>query len=189
MKTSSLEEGPELAFSHMGFYVHDLAGMARFYQQALCFTVTDEGTMGAAQLVFLSRDPAEHHQIVLVSGKPQALVFNVINQVSFRVPDLPALRHFHARLLAAGATDMQAVTHGNSVSFYCRDPEGNRLEIFMDTPWYCEQPLRQPLDLALDDSAFLALAERIARGRPGFKPRDEWLQAMRLRMRADRRAH
>ncbi len=59
----------------------------------------------------------------------------------------------------------------------------------MDTPWYCEQPLRQPLDLALDDSAILALAERIARGRPGFKPRDEWLQAMRLRMRADRRAH
>jgi hypothetical protein len=36
--------------------------------------------------------------------------------------------------------------------------------------------------------AILAQAERIARGRPGFTPRDEWLQAMRLRMRADRRA-
>jgi catechol 2,3-dioxygenase len=38
-------------------------------------------------------------------------------------------------------------THGNAMSIYFRDPEGNRLEVFMDTPWYCEQPLREPIDL------------------------------------------
>lgn len=182
-----LGRGSCARLQHMGFYVIDLAAMTRFYQQALGFTVTDKGTMGQAQLVFLSRDPAEHHQIVLVSGRPDAVPFNVINQVSFRVPDLPGLRHFHARLLAAGVADMQAVTHGNSVSFYCRDPEGNRLEVFMDTPWYCEQPLRQPVDLTLDDASIMTLAERIARDRPGFQPRTEWQQAMHLRMLADRR--
>ncbi|WP_171962732.1 VOC family protein [Bordetella trematum] len=178
----------DLAFSHMGFYVRDLDAMARFYREALRFTVTDRGLMGGVELVFLSREPAEHHQIVLVSGRPQTLPFNVINQVSFRVPDLAALRRYHARVLAGGATDMQAVTHGNSVSFYCRDPEGNRLEVFMDTPWYCEQPLRQPLDLAQDDALILQQAEVIARARPGFQPRSEWLAAMRERMRADQRA-
>lgn len=43
------------------------------------------------QLVFLSRDPNEHHQLVLASGRPAESNppgFNVINQISLRVPDL-----------------------------------------------------------------------------------------------------
>jgi catechol-2,3-dioxygenase len=56
------------------------------------------------------------------------------------VPDLASLRRFHAQLLRGGDGHMQTATHGNAVSLYCRDPEGNRLEIFMDTPWYCDQP-------------------------------------------------
>ena len=48
--------------------------------------------------MFLSRDPNEHHQIVLATGRPQDLPFNVINQISFRVPDVKALRHFNEAL-------------------------------------------------------------------------------------------
>lgn len=178
----------DLSFSHVGFHVHDLDAMARFYRDALQFTQTDRGHLGAVQLVFLSRDPDTHHQIALVSGRPESLAFNPINQISLSVPDLASLRRFHARLLAAGATDMQTATHGNAVSLYCRDPEGNRLEIFMDTPWYCDQPLRQPIDLSQDDEGVMAQALSIAQRAPKFMPRTQWRADMAARMAQDQRA-
>lgn len=116
-----------LRFSHMGFHVTDLEAMAAFYTEGLDFTITDRGALGAVSLVFLSRDPDEHHQIVLASGRPEALPFNPINQISFRVDDLASLRAAQARLLAFGATQVEATTHGNAISIYARDPEGNRL--------------------------------------------------------------
>ena len=182
MSTSS---AASLRFSHIGLYVTDLPRMAAFYQQALRFTQTDAGDLGTVQLVFLSRDPNEHHQLVLATGRPADLGFNVVNQISFRVPDLATLRGFHDRLLAQGASDMAPVTHGNAVSVYCRDPEGNRLELFMDTPWYCEQPLREPIDLAQPDDALLAQAEAIARRFPRFMPRAQWQAEVARRMQDD----
>jgi catechol 2,3-dioxygenase len=168
-----------LVFSHMGFYVRDLERMARFYKGVLCFTETDRGDLGPVQLVFLSRDPAEHHQLVLASGRPADLNFSVINQISFRVPDLATLRIVLARALAdGGASDIQPATHGNAISVYLRDPEGNRIEVFMDTPWYCEQPLREPINLDWPDEEILARAEAMARSRPKFQPRAQWQASM-----------
>lgn len=174
-----------LQFSHIGLYVTDLPRMARFYKEALRFTQTDAGDLGAVQLVFLSRDPDEHHQLVLATGRPAGAGFNVVNQISFRVPDLATLRLFHGRLLAEGAGEMQPVTHGNAVSLYCRDPEGNRLELFMDTPWYCEQPLREPIDLSLPDAEVLARAEAIAKRFPRFMRRAQWQAEVARRMAQD----
>src|SRR5690606_35844450 len=57
---------PGLTFSHMGIYVTDVARMEDFYTRLLEFTVTDRGELdtpnGPVFLVFLSRDPDEHHQ-------------------------------------------------------------------------------------------------------------------------------
>lgn len=178
----------DLQFSHIGLYVSDLPRMAAFYKQALRFTQTDAGDLGAVQLVFLSRDPREHHQLVLATGRPADMGFNVVNQISFRVPDLAALRRFHERLLAHGATGMLPVTHGNAVSLYCRDPEGNRLELFMDTPWYCDQPLREPIDLTQSDAAILAQAEAIAKRLPKFMSRAQWHADIARRMQEDQDA-
>jgi catechol 2,3-dioxygenase len=139
---SLLRHPNALNFSHLGFYVQDQARMSRYYKDVLCFTETDQGDLGPVRLVFLSRNPAEHHQIVLISGRPENLGFNIINQISLRVPDLATLREVRRRAAAdPGTTELLCATHGNAVSIYFRDPEGNRLEIFMDTPWYCEQPL------------------------------------------------
>jgi catechol-2,3-dioxygenase len=176
-----------LQFSHIGLYVSDLPKMAAFYKRALRFTQTDAGDLGSTQLVFLSRDPSEHHQIVLATGKPADMPFNVVNQISFRVPDLATLRRFHERLLEHGASDMHPVTHGNAVSLYCRDPEGNRLELFMDTPWYCDQPLRQPIDFAESDQAIMARAEAIAKRLPKFMSRATWQAEVARRMEEDQR--
>ncbi len=177
-----------LAFSHIGFYVTDIDRMAAFYKGALQFTQTDTGNLGAVRLVFLSRDPTEHHQVVLATGRPADLPFNLINQMSFRVPDVATLRTFHARLVAAGASDVQPVTHGNAISVYCRDPEGNRLELFLDTPWYCDQPLREPVDFNLPDDAILAQTEALARSLPKFMPRAQWQAELARKMEADQRA-
>ena len=178
--TDSLLRHPNaLNFSHMGFYVQDQARMALYYKDVLCFTETDQGDLGPVRLVFLSRNPTEHHQIVLISGRPENLGFNIINQISLRVPDLATLREVRNRAAAnAGTTELLCATHGNAVSIYFRDPEGNRLEIFMDTPWYCEQPLREPIDLDQADDAIMARAEAIARSRPKFRPRAQWLAEM-----------
>lgn len=187
-KTSRTATGAgALQFSHIGLYVTDLPKVARFYKEALRFTQTDFGDLGATQLVFLSRDPAEHHQIVLATGRPADMAFNVVNQISFRVPDLPTLRDFHDRLLAHGATDMLPVTHGNAISVYCRDPEGNRLELFLDTPWYCDQPLREPIDFSESDEQIMARAEAIATRLPKFMKREDWQAEVARRMAEDQR--
>ena len=179
----NLRQRDALVFSHMGFYVRDLERMARFYQDVMCFTETDRGDLGTVQLVFLSRDPSEHHQIVLATGRPADPNFNVINQISLRVPDLATLRLMRDRVAAdADVTELLCATHGNAVSIYFRDPEGNRLEVFIDSPWYCEQPLREPIDLDQDDDLIWARAEAIARSRPKFQLRSVWQAEMARRM-------
>ena len=141
--------------------------------------VTDRSDLGPVQLVFLSRDPTEHHQIVLASGRPTDLSFSVINQISLRVPDLGTLREVSRRVQAdPDVTEWVSATHGNAISIYFRDPEGNRLEVFLDTPWYCEQPLREVIDLAQSDEAVMAAAEKLARSRPRFRPREQWIREM-----------
>lgn len=177
---------PRLAFSHVGIHVHDLARMTDFYTRFLGFLVTDRGTLdtpqGPAALVFLSRDPREHHQIVLVSGRPATLAYNVVNQLSFRAETLADLRAMHARLTDEPVSDVAAVSHGNALSVYFRDPEGNRIELFVDTPWYVDQPLRVPFDIARPDDEVWAWAEAHARAQPGFRPRADWEAEMRRRM-------
>ena len=87
-----LAQRDALVFSHLGFYVRDIERMARFYKGPMGFFETDRGLLGTVQLVFLSRDPGEHHQIVLASGRPEGAGFNLINQISLRVPDLATPR-------------------------------------------------------------------------------------------------
>ncbi len=181
--SNPLSQRNALTFSHMGFYVRDIERMARFYREVLCFFETDRGLLGSADLVFLSRDPTEHHQLVLATGRPADLAFSVINQISLRVPDLATLREVNRRVQSdPDVTDLVSATHGNAVSIYFRDPEGNRIEVFMDTPWYCEQPLRELIDLNQSDEAVMTAAEHLARSRPRFQSRAQWVAEMEQRM-------
>ncbi|MCK9511952.1 MAG: VOC family protein [Pigmentiphaga sp.] len=177
---------PGLSFSHMGFTVRDMAAMEDFYSKVLEFTVTDRGQLsgpnGMMDLVFLSRDPDEHHQIVLVSGRPAHLEHNPINQISLKADSLATLREMHRRLVAFGLPEIRPVTHGNAVSVYAPDPEGNRLELYLDLPWYVDQPMRVPVDFEQDDATLMASLEAHARQLPGFEPRAQWRERMARRM-------
>jgi catechol-2,3-dioxygenase len=177
---------PGFSFSHMGLYVCDIARMEDFYSRVLEFTVTDRGFLstatGEVKLVFLSRDPDEHHQIVLATGRPPDVPFNVINQISLRADSLGTLRSMERTLRAEGIGPLQPVTHGNALSIYLPDPEGNRLELFWDLPWYVTQPVRMPVDLAMDDDTLMANLEAGARALPGFETRAAWRARIARRM-------
>ena len=168
-----------IQLSHMGIFVNDIAAMSSYYQEVLDFRVTDRGDLSGVELVFLSRNPNEHHQIVMASGRPPLIDFCVVNQISFRVPDLAYLRLFKKRVTAhPGTKECISICHGNALSIYLRDPENNRLEIFIDTPWYCAQPQREVIDLDLPDDELMAIALASAQSRPGFCSREEWLKKM-----------
>ena len=177
---------PRISFSHFGLYVTDLAKMEDFYTRFMGFTVTDRGPLAASgrvvNLVFLSRDPREHHQIVLASGRPAELPFNVVNQLSFRIDGLADLRVLYQRLQHEPVSEISPVSHGNALSVYFRDPESNRVELFVDTPWYVTQPVRIPFDFAQSDEALMRWTEETASKLPGFRSVAEWERETAKRM-------
>jgi len=173
---------PALRFSHVGLFVTDMARMVEFYCDGLGFVVTDQGRLGGALLTFLTREPGEHHQLVLVEGRPAGLPGRIVNQLSFRVDALSDLIAFWHRIRERAPADLVAVTHGNAWSVYFGDPEGNRIEVFADTPWHVSQPVREPLDLESGEAAILAETEAFCRGRPGFRPMAEWRREVAARL-------
>ncbi len=165
-----------LAFSHVGIFVTDLEQMIRFYTQFLGFAISDrEPSLRGGEICFLTRDSLEHHQFVLASGRPADPNFNLINQLSFRVDSLATLRLMHRDAVAMQLNDLHTVTHGNALSVYFRDPEGNRIELLIDTPWYCLQPQRIPVDFSLSDEALWASIENMVKDKPRFMKRETWV--------------
>lgn len=171
-----------LTLSHVGLYVKDVSAMVDFYTCVLGFAVSDRGVRPAGEIVFLTRDPHDHHQFVLASGRPDDLPFNVVNQVSFRVDSLATLKELHAVLQEEPVSEITTLTHGNALSIYFRDPEGNRIELFIDTPWYVPQPHHLMVDLTLPDKELWALIEKHVRANPGFKPAAQWSAEMERRI-------
>jgi catechol 2,3-dioxygenase len=166
---------PRLAFSHIGIHCHNLPRMVDFYTRVLGFTETDRGVVRGLDIVFTSWDPKDHHQVALVSGRPDTTSYNHINQMSFRVPTLEQVQAVWSRVKdEIGVGDQRGVNHGNAFAYYFRDPEGNRIEIFCDTPWYISQPCIEALDLSRPASELIKEAEAFCRTQPGFRPVEEW---------------
>ena len=176
----------DLQFSHVGIYVTDIEKMADFYHRVLGFPITDRGPLHGAEMVFLSRNPREHHQVVLVAGKPPNLPDKVINQLSFRVASLGEVQRFYRRIRSEElASDIHPICHGHAWSVYFRDPEGNRIEVYTDTPWYVHQPIREEMDFDLSEAELLRRTEALCRTLPGFRPAETWRQEIARQIAAD----
>ncbi len=188
--TAKSKPAPNLMFSHMGLSVKNLEKMEDFYSRVLGFTVTDRGTAGGMKLVFLSRDPLDHHQIVLATGRPEALPANTanpqfgpsINQISFKMGSLADLRDMRARLEAEGGSNLFPANHGVAWSIYAHDCEGNNLEFFVDTQWYITQPFLIPLDFSKSDAEIVAETKALCESSPGFEPYGDWRKKVAARM-------
>ena len=170
-----------LAFTHTGIYVTNMERMVDFYTRVVGFAVSDRGPtlQGVGEITFMTRDPREHHQLVLVTGRPANLPFNMVNQLSFLVDGLATLKSLHRDLeREPGLEDLGPVSHGNALSAYFLDPEKNRVEFYLHTPWHVPQPHRISVDLSLPDARLWAAVEQDVRATPGFKPREEWIAEM-----------
>jgi catechol 2,3-dioxygenase len=166
---------PTVSFSHVGIYVRDIDAMVAFYTRIFGLRVTDRGRLplpGEPQIVFLSRDPREHHQIALVSGRSDGP--STVQQLSFDVASLADLRQLHAALDGEGAGPTFALNHGISWSVYTHDLEGNMIELYVHSPWYVPQPITDPLDLSQTDEEIMRATEATYRDRPGFRSMAQW---------------
>ncbi|WDD99299.1 VOC family protein [Thalassomonas actiniarum] len=164
---------PNMLLSHVELYVQDIVQMEQFYTQTLGFIVTDRGE-GKNGMVFLSRSPHEHHQIVLNPVASHRTFESPVDHISFRVESLAELRIFNASLAAIAEMKFQTVSHGTTWSIYFRDPENNRFEIFTDTPWYVNQPCKFPVDFTLADEELIKFTENKIKALPGFALASDW---------------
>jgi len=166
---------PDVEFNHFGMFVFDLTVMEAFYTDVLGFVASDRGVVRGNDIVFLSRDPGSHHQIILVGGRTAPVTEKLINQISLRVPSLEHLRVVNKRIHAHdGVSDIKPVNHVVAFSVYFCDPEGNRIEVFVDSPWYVDQPHVEELDLNQTDEWILADTQARYRTDPSFMPLEQW---------------
>jgi len=178
---------PRAKLAHFGFYVRDLPKMEDFYINILGLIVTDRGvaTDVRPDLVFMSAEPGEHHQLVLVSGRPEDDGFNRVQQISFLVDSLDQLRVLHERLVADQCNIERCITHGIAWSIYFRDPEDNRVEVYCHTPWHVPQPHSHPIDYSLPTAEIEKLTEAHCRETEGFMSAAERQKLVTKMMAAD----
>lgn len=182
--TTSATIRPQL--THLGINVFDIDRMEDFYTGVLGLMVTDRGvgTTFKAQLVFMSVNPASHHQVVLASGRDPQSVKSTINQVSFKLENLDQLREMFRRVRDHGVEGLRPLNHGNSWSVYFFDPEGNNVELYCDSPWYISQPHGDPFDPEAPTEQIVAETEAVCRQDPKFMPVEEWRAQVRAQLEA-----
>jgi catechol 2,3-dioxygenase len=165
--------GAQLA--HLGIFVFDVPVMTAFYESVFGLRVTDRGRgkTFARDLVFMSNSPQQHHQLVLASGREPGTPSSVF-QMSFKVFSIDELRAVRDQALQQGATKFIPMNHGNALSIYFDDPEGNVVECYLDTPHQIAQPHADPLDLDLSNETIWRQTEEICKADPTFLPADEW---------------
>lgn len=170
--------------SHCAIYVKDLDRLAAFYSEVLGLVVSDEGRgmTFEADFVFFTGDPDKHHQFVLVTGRDTGTP-STVNQISFRVETIEQLRIVRDRAVKAGAPKISPLNHGNALSIYIQDFEGNTIEVYLDTPWYRPQPCGFPLDLSESDDEIMRKTEEICRSHEKFMTRADWMAEVSSRIR------
>lgn len=161
--------------SHVGVYCRDIDRMADFYKSVFDMSETDRGRGHTfpMTIVFLSSQEDQHHQLALATGRGSDAASTVM-QLSFKVQSLGELREARRRALSCGAANLRGLNHGNALSIYFDDVEGNLVEVYLDTPWYVAQPHGDPLDIDRSDPEIWQETERICRADPTFLPIEQW---------------
>jgi catechol 2,3-dioxygenase len=156
--------------------------MQDFYARILGLSVSDRGHVKRynAEITFMSSDPKVHHQVILCQGRPQGAP-STVNQLAFTVGSLDELKEMHRRVVAEGIAVLP-LSHGNAWSIYFNDPEGNNIEIYLDSPFHIPQPYGEPLDLSLPSEEIVRRTEEEVRKKEGFMSREEWAKRRERQM-------
>jgi catechol 2,3-dioxygenase-like lactoylglutathione lyase family enzyme len=187
-RESGAEAPPPLELSHAVLLVADLQRMVDFYTSVLGFSVTDRGPSRRPghEVVFLSASPRWHHQLAFVDARTDRSVVGVVDHLAFRCDGtLDHLRALERSLSASdGVTDVRTVSHGATWSVYFRDPEGNRVEVYVATPWHVVQPQGAEFDLSQSEATIAEWTQQTFGELPSFEPAVDYY-ARRRREAAD----
>jgi catechol 2,3-dioxygenase len=174
----------KVSWSHAVIRVRDADLVSQFYCDMLGFVEADRGTLGPEEtgptIVFLSGSSSDHHQIAFVSirGAEEA---TSLDHTAFRVDSIAEVREMIQKVAAdERVPDGSPATHGNAISVYFKDPEGNGVEVFCDSPWHVKQPAVQGWDPSMTDEEVLADIESRFKDDSEFCPMGEY-QARKAR--------
>lgn len=185
----------ELGFSHVVLKVRDLDTMLDFYTNVLQFDIVDRGPLNLpnrgdmgpldTEIVFLSQDPNNHHQLAMLPlGEGPDAAAGTVDHMAFRASNFGAVRELAKGLKDSGVS-IRPVSHGNTWSCYFKDPEGNGVEVYADTPFHVDQPQVRPVDLFLDDDELMAWTTETFSDQGGFRPKADY-EAERAKALAER---
>jgi catechol-2,3-dioxygenase len=122
--------------NHLVLYVRDAQRALSFYRDVLGFQIVEAPS---DQAVFLRTNGSDnHHDLGLfgigVQAPPPTQGRQVgLYHLAWEVEDLSDLARAREALAAAGALTGES-DHGNSMSLYGQDPDGNQFEVFWMLP-------------------------------------------------------
>jgi catechol-2,3-dioxygenase len=148
----------------MGLYVRDIGRSVAFYRDILGLQVSDRSPRGAVFMTAQDR-LAEHHELLLAPGRNDDGKVNVIQQISFHCASVADVKEFYRVFAENNVPINRTVSHGNTVSIYAQDPDGNSVEVYWQTGVDVPQPFGKPMDLSKSEADIMAqlgqiLAER-----------------------------
>ena len=125
---------------HVVLNVKDVDRSIKFYTEALGMELMAHNTQ--RHMAFLSFG-SQHHDIAVCQGAEGAEQGGLgLNHVAMQIDGgMEELRVLYGQLLAAGAEVQRTTEHSTTLSVYFSDPDGNRLEIFVDK-WEAEEGRR-----------------------------------------------
>ncbi len=186
----------QLRWSHAVLRVRELETMLAFYTGLLGFRVSDRGPLappgppGATpgdgpELVFLTQVANEHHQLAMIVARG-AEEATSLEHMAFRVDSIAEVKEMLRRVREdPRIADGQPVTHGNAVSLYFKDPEGNGIEVFCDTPWHVRQPVLMFWNPEHTDEQILDEIRQHIERAPEFQPLEVYQAKQARRLNAD----
>ena len=151
------------SLGHIGFHVKDVERSVAFYRDILGLTVSDRSPRGSVFMTAQDR-LAEHHELLIAPGRQEDST-NTLQQISFRCASLADVKDFYRLFLERKVPIQRIVTHGNTVSIYFQDPDGNSVEVYWPTGIDVPQPFGKTIDLTKSNGEILArVKELIAEG-------------------------
>jgi catechol-2,3-dioxygenase len=147
------------SLGHMGFYVKDVERSVAFYRDVLGLQVSDRSPRGSVFMTAQDR-LAEHHELLIAPGRQEEMA-NTIQQISFRCASLADVKEFYRIFLDRNVPIQRVCTHGNTVSIYFEDPDGNSVEVYWPTGIDVPQPFGKPMDLTKSDEEILARVKQL----------------------------
>ena len=170
-----------LTWSHAVMYVRDQEKMLDFYTNVLGFEITDRGPIGdgAPEILFLSQNPDEHHQLAMIETREDDGPSNSVNHLAFRTAAFADVTALYEKLQAIDGITVGPLSHGNTLSIYFNDPEGNGIEVFWDTPWHVAQPQGKPWDISMGEERALEWVKENFGDETTFEPREDYFDRRR----------